>query len=187
MADTSERWNATIDRMRELLLQFSPRKAADRRAIAELLECLGALNEIQWATIQKSEASPGIQTRRRRHRITEPAHRYVVEQTPRGNFLAEYRGPDQQPFRVPEDAYNSAAATMAEIREPTSFEKILHRFRDKAGEDLADYLLRTCLRLWTSHESHLVRHIRRQYTPTRRSTFVRDAHKVWAGLTSQDE
>ena len=82
---------------------------------------------------------------------------------------------------LPECAHNAA---LAEIRDPLSFEEILRRFREKAGEELADYLLRTCLRLWTSHKSRLVRHTRRQYEPSRCSTFGRDARKLWDTLVS---
>ena len=190
MADASDRWNATVERMRERLLQVTPRSAADRRAVAELLECLGALNEIHRVTVEQgaqvSAPPPAAESGPRRRRDTDPAHRYVIEQTPRGSFLAEYRGPDKQPFRVPEDAYNAAAQALADVKGPESFEQILRRLREKAGEDLADYLLRTCLRFWTSRESLLVRHTRRHYEPVRRASIVRDARRLWNELIGEE-
>jgi hypothetical protein len=190
MADREDRWNATLGRMRDLLLRLSPRSAADRRAVAELLECFGAINEIYRTTAEQGNQAPVpapvSEPGHRRRRTTDPAHRYVVEQTPRGNFLAEYRGPDKQPFRVPEDAYNAAARAMAEMHEPAPFEVILRRFRERADENLADYLLRICLRLWVSRNPPLVRHGRRRYSPVGHSTFAKQARRIWSQLGAKN-
>ena len=122
-------------------------------------------------------------------RHTRDARRniYRIEETGRGSFLAEYRDPDRQPFRVPKSAHDAAAKVLVRVRSPESFERLLALTRKEANEELPDYLLRTCLRFWMNTDPPLVKRARGRYAPVRRSSFTRDTRNLWADLVARAE
>lgn len=94
---------------------------------------------------------------------------------------------ERQPFRCPQDAYETAVRVVARQDAPTSFGALHGEMNKEMGGPQPDYLLRTCLRFWLSTAPALVQKIRSRYGPIRRSSFARDARARWAELAQKAE
>lgn len=185
-----DRWDELVGRISSLVTQHLG-ESGDRRGVAaEILRCLGALDEIHRAamsgTAGKPEGAVSEAPSRPRGR-RRGANTYRIERLNRGLFLAEYRSLERQPFRCPQDAYEVAVRIVARQDAPKSFGALHGEMNKEVGGPQPDYLLRTCLRFWLSADQPLVQEVRSRYGPVRRSSFARDAHARWAELADKAE
>lgn len=185
-----DRWDELIGRISSLVTQHLGEPGDRRGVAAEILRCLGALDEIHRAAVSGAAGRPEgtvaqapSRPRGRRH----GSNTYRIERLNRGLFLAEYRSLERQPFRCPQDAYEAAARIVARQNAPTSFGALHGELSKEMGGPQPDYLLRTCLRFWLNTNPPLVQKIRSRYGPVRRSSFARDARARWAELAEKAE
>lgn len=186
----TDRWDELIGRISSLVSHHLGESGERRGVAAEILRCLGALDEIHRAAVSGTMGKPQdavgeapIRPRGRRR----GTNTYRIERLNRGLFLAEYRSLQRQPFRCPQNAYEAAVRVIARHDAPTSFAELCGKVGKEMGGPQPDYLLRTCLRFLLSTDQPLVHKVRSRYGPVRRSTFARDARALWAELAQKAE
>jgi len=179
MVQQAHRWNESLTQIRGLLYDLLEEKA-DTEKIIEIIERLGALDEMYKAAIGFKQDISGFPP-------ISKGRKYRIDKAKGQEYLAEYRSANQQPFRCPARIYESFVDLMSRVSEPETFEKLLGQMRQKSGEDLPDYLLRMCLRFWMGTHPPLVEKNRTRYKARKRSTFKRDAFRAWRELLKPED
>lgn len=178
MPEPHKRWQESMDRIGRLMGEIIEGMGPTAQAM-EVLQRLGALDEMYRSAIGSDKPSP-------RRRPPAAGRRYQVDRNKGHEFLAEYRDPDQQPFRCPQETYRAFAGVMARIDTPASFEDLLEELRNETGEHIPDYLPRMCLRYWATCKPLLVERKRKRYRPVTRGSFRKAAQAAWDRLDKVD-